>query len=55
MFSVLRSQDPWSVAVIVNTAAPELRDTTPLEWARAGHDEEVLVRLARTIEAEWAQ
>lgn len=55
MFSVLRSQDPWSVAVIVNTAAPELHDTTPLEWARAGHDDDVLVRLARTIEAEWAR
>jgi hypothetical protein len=55
MFSVLRSQDPWSVAVMVNTPAPELHDETPLAWARAGRDEGALVRLARAIEFEWAR
>ena len=55
MFSVLRAHDPWSVAVMVNTAAPELQGMTPFEWARAGHDDESLVRLARTIESEWSR
>ena len=45
----LRSFDPWTVAVLLLTPAPELGDKTPLSVAQSGERSPELAALARTI------
>lgn len=51
--TALRCFDPWAVAVLVNTPAPELLDRTPLEWLRTCGDPKVLSGLASRVSNEW--
>lgn len=51
----LRDHDPWSIAVLHHTPAPELADLTPLEWVRQGRPVQTLVDYARTLNAEFAR
>ena len=50
----LRGFDPWAVAVLLHTPAPELDDASPLGWLSDGGAPEVLARLAETVAREWA-
>jgi hypothetical protein len=54
VFRVLRGFDPWAVAVLLHTPAPELGDASPLGWLSEGGAPEVLARLAETVAREWA-
>jgi hypothetical protein len=49
----LRSQDPWTVAVVVKTPAPELDGLSPLGWVHTGGDIKVLVDYAKILAAEF--
>jgi hypothetical protein len=53
LFSALRSHDPWAVAVLLHTPAPELDDLTPLSWLAGGGAPDTLASLARCVEREW--
>jgi hypothetical protein len=53
MLSVLRDHDPWSVAVLLHTPAPELEDLTPLDWIRKGRETGAIEVLARRVAREW--
>lgn len=53
MFKILRGEDPWAVAVLMRTPAPELEDTSPVDWERRGGDVEALERLAHDLVREW--
>ena len=55
MLSVLRDHDPWSVAVLLHTPAPELGTLTPLDWIRKRRDTAVLETLARHVAAAWSR
>lgn len=48
----LSDQSAWSVAVLLNTAAPELDGATPVEWERRGGDADRLAELAGVLERE---
>lgn len=50
----LRGSDPWAVAVLLHTPAPELDGATPLGWLSDGGSPETLARLARMVAREWA-
>ena len=50
----LRGFDPWAVAVLLHTPAPELDGRTPLEWLSGGRAPETLAGLAETVAREWA-
>jgi hypothetical protein len=50
----LRALDRWTVAVILHTPAPELDDTTPLDWVRRGGSAETLSALAAVLVNEWS-
>ena len=56
MLASLRGQDPWSVALLLRTPAPELGRRTPLDLA--GSDDprvlEQLRDLANRVHREWA-
>lgn len=52
-FWALRRHDPWAVAVILRTPAPELDGVTPVEWVRAGRPTEALLRFAEIVAREW--
>lgn len=52
---VLRDHDPWTIAVLNHTPAPELDDLTPLDWVREGRDAQALVDYARVLKAEFAR
>ncbi|NYD40037.1 hypothetical protein [Nocardioides panaciterrulae] len=54
VLGALRSFDPWAVAVLLHTPAPELDDASPLGWLTDGGAPEVLARLADTVAQEWA-
>ena len=53
MLEPLRSFDPWTVAVLLNTPAPELDGATPIEWARQGGAQDALRDLAQVVAKEW--
>lgn len=53
MFTILRGQDPWAVAVLLTTPAQELEDLSPVEWERAGGSQEALESLAHAVVDEW--
>jgi hypothetical protein len=50
----LRTYDPWTVAVLIHTPAPELDGQTPLDWARAHKPPQALANLAQTVAREWS-
>lgn len=52
MFKILKEQEPWQVAVLLNTPAPELEDHTPVEWEKNGGDIEHLEQLATVLKQE---
>jgi hypothetical protein len=54
VFRTLRDFDPWTVAVLLHTPAPELSGSTPLEWLRSERAAEPVVGLAQTVAKEWA-
>jgi hypothetical protein len=50
----LRGHDPWAVATLLHTPAPELGGLTPLAWLkRGGEHVDALEDLARTVAREW--
>ena len=51
----LRAHDPWTVALLLCTPADELDGLSPLAWARAEHDPEVLAAYVRHVDAQWAR
>jgi len=51
----LKAHDPWSVALLLHTPAPELDDLTPLEWVRKGLSPDPLRDYARRVAAEWSR
>lgn len=53
MFKILRGQDPWTVAVLMQTPADELEGMSPVEWERDGGSTEALEHLAHTLLREW--
>ncbi|MGP5088582.1 hypothetical protein [Brachybacterium tyrofermentans] len=53
MFRVLRAEDPWAVAVLMNTPAPELDGLSPVDWERRGGGADALERLAHALVREW--
>lgn len=50
----LHEFDPWAVAVLLHTPAPELDGEAPLEWLSGGGAPEALASLAETVAREWA-
>lgn len=54
MFRELGDFDPWAVAVLIHTPAPELDGQTPISAARASVNTSVLAGLARAVAREWA-
>lgn len=52
MFKILKDQDDWHVAVLVNTPSPELGGRTPVEWEREHGDSKELQKLADDIRRE---
>lgn len=54
VFWALRGHDPWAVAVLLHTPAPELEGATPLGWLSAGGDPEAVAALAVAVAHEWA-
>ena len=52
ILTALNDQNAWAVAVLLNTAAPELDDATPVEWARRGGDADRLAELAGVLQWE---
>lgn len=50
----LRAFDPWAVAVLLHTPAPELGGSTPIQWDRDGGASEALGDLADAVAREWA-
>lgn len=53
MFKVLKGQDPWQVAVLLNAPASELDDQSPIEWEKTGGPVQELERLAETFVRGW--
>jgi|SRR5699024_10323779 len=49
MFKILKDQDDWHVAVLVNTPSPELGGRTPVEWEREHGESGELRKLAENI------
>jgi hypothetical protein len=54
MLSVLRDHDPWSVAVLLRTPAPELENLTPLDWIHQGRETAATQALAHRVSREWS-
>lgn len=52
VLKALTDQSAWAVAVLLNTAAPELDGATPVEWARRGGDAARLEELAGVLKRE---
>lgn len=48
-------RDPWSVAIIARTPAPELDGLTPAQWATEKRDTKTLVLYANRLRAEFAR
>ena len=53
-FAALRAYDPWAVAVLMHTPAPELDEETPIAWSSRGGPTEPLAQLAKAASREWA-
>lgn len=54
VFRALREHDPWAVAVLLHTPAPELDDRSPIDWVAAGGDSSAVSGLADAVAREWA-
>jgi hypothetical protein len=54
LLHTLRDYDSWAVAVLLNTAAPELGGVTTLEWVRDDGDLTALADYATVVAREWA-
>lgn len=54
VFHALRGHDPWAVAVLLHTPAPELGGATPLDLLTVGRDLEVLACWASVVNREWS-
>jgi hypothetical protein len=54
LLQTLRDFDPWTVAVLLNTPAPELDNQTPLNWVGRGGSPDLVSDLARAVAREWA-
>jgi hypothetical protein len=54
LFSELREFDPWSVALMAVSPAPELDDQSPLQWLRDGHAADAVASLAAAMRREWS-
>lgn len=54
VFRALRGHDPWAVAVLLHTPAPELDGATPLGWLTAGESSKDVVALTVVVAREWA-
>lgn len=52
LLKVLCGHDPWAVALVLATVAPEF-GCSFYDAARAGFEQEVLVNVARAIDREW--
>ena len=52
MLRAFAAHDPWTVATLLLTPAPELDDLTPLQAARAGYPEDRLRGFTDAIRAE---
>lgn len=50
---VLQEFDPWSVATLLRTPAPELDGLTPIEWVDAQRPRQNLRGLASKVAREW--
>lgn len=46
---MLRDEDPWTVALVLVTAADELDGDSPVDWTRDGRDIEALLDYATTL------
>lgn len=55
MFKILRGEDPWAVAVLMNTPAPELGEVSPVDWERRGGSMDALESLAHALVREWSR
>lgn len=55
VFKILRSQDPWAVAMLLTVPAPELDGLSPLAWERAGRPEAALAAYAQRIRRDWSR
>lgn len=55
MFKILQSQDPWQVAVLLNTPADELDGVSPVQWEKEGGRIGDLERLAHNLVREWSE
>ena len=53
MFKILRGEDPWAVAVLMQTPAPELEGASPVEWERSGGSIDALEHLAHDVVHGW--
>lgn len=51
----LRDRDPWTVAILMHTPAPELGNLTPLDWVRRGREPGPLLDYAEVVNAEFAR
>lgn len=49
MFKILQDQDPWEVAVLLNTPAPELYGQSPVEREKSGGQMHRLEQLAVSL------
>ena len=54
LLRALRRFDPWAVAVLLHTPAPELDAATPLGWLSDGGAPEPVARLGEVVAHEWA-
>lgn len=48
-FTMLRGEDPWTVALFAVTKADELDGLSPVDWVRDGRDTEALLDYANTL------
>lgn len=55
MFKILRAKDPWAVAVLMKTPAPELDGMSPVDWERRGGSVDALKRLAHDLVRDWSR
>lgn len=55
MFKILEGQDPWQVAVLLNTPAAELDGISPVDWEKQGGSVVDLERLAHNLVRQWSE
>lgn len=54
VFRTLRTFDPWAVAVLLLTPAPELDGMAPLGWLDRGRNSEDVVEVGLQVAREWS-